>query len=666
MELREYRTSRPMDFSTDCATQGGESENLGVRTTSFSSRALLCVSLVVALLLPVPVAIAAEEGTTTTVPEPTTTTLPPESTTTTIEVTTTTTVGSSTTTVEEGTSTTVAEGEPGESDDPRVGEDPLDEDPLGGPNSVDAVELPLPSIRFPVVGRSSYRSTYGQPRDGGARLHKGTDIIAGRGTPIVAVASGRVVRLGIGEDAGQFVVVRHNNGWSSVYAHLNNDSPGTDNGLAMGYGPGIEIGARVRAGTLLGYVGDSGNAEDTTPHLHFELHQPDGFRPDPYPALRSASRVRNPSTLATVNYRDLQLSNASLLGHLDPGTGFNAGLAVVGHHAFVGTWGNAERCPGTGVRIIDLGDPSEPTQLGVFADHTEFPGTATPALWIGEVKNDAYAGTIGIVALADCNNPLTETDPHFVGFAVYALDDPADPRLIAVHETGGNGVADLAVSRSDDGLMVAAVVPMVRANTPGVHESIALFDATDPLVWTAISNWHPDPISGSFGPADDPASLLSGSSVEWDGGDTIHASLRSFGDVVIDVSDPAEPIDVSPPVVPAWTLPTELSEEDVVAGHGYYGVNTRVDLGSIGTLEARLSEGAILTDGPSELASLIPAPAFDPQRWWVDPNGEVEFPLVWDVVAHDRLVLVTDHHSGLWIFELAEILTEGSMRSEID
>ncbi|HWH31564.1 MAG TPA: cell wall-binding repeat-containing protein, partial [Egibacteraceae bacterium] len=91
-------------------------------------------------------------------------------------------------------------------------------------------------------------------------------------------------------------------GLESVYVHLNNDSPGTDDGAGgpeWAYAPGIREGVRVERGQWIGYVGDSGNAESTGSHLHFELHDPelddpclDGYRNptwmNPYPSLVGA------------------------------------------------------------------------------------------------------------------------------------------------------------------------------------------------------------------------------------------------------------------------------------------------------------------------------------------------------------------------------------------
>ena len=80
-------------------------------------------------------------------------------------------------------------------------------------------------------------------------------------------------------------MIRHDDGWETRYLHLNNDDPGTDNGRAWGVADGIVPGARVDAGQLLGWVGDSGNAESTPPHLHLELIDPEGVHANPFESL---------------------------------------------------------------------------------------------------------------------------------------------------------------------------------------------------------------------------------------------------------------------------------------------------------------------------------------------------------------------------------------------
>ena len=63
-------------------------------------------------------------------------------------------------------------------------------------------------------------------------------------------------------------------GWRYHYFHLNNDTPGSDDGRGDAlwtYPAGLRVGDRVRAGQIIGYMGDSGNSEHSVPHLHFEI-----------------------------------------------------------------------------------------------------------------------------------------------------------------------------------------------------------------------------------------------------------------------------------------------------------------------------------------------------------------------------------------------------------
>jgi murein DD-endopeptidase MepM/ murein hydrolase activator NlpD len=158
----------------------------------------------------------------------------------------------------------------------------------------------LVGMVFPVCGKVTWSDTFGQPRSGG-RTHAGQDIMAPKMRPVVAAFDG-VVWLGrpARPNGHWSLTLRGDNGWTANYMHLNNDTPGTDDGQGtdeLAFAPGLTSGTHVRAGQLLGYVGDSGNAEDTAPHLHFELRPTTGGGPvNAAPYLKAAVRLDKPRT----------------------------------------------------------------------------------------------------------------------------------------------------------------------------------------------------------------------------------------------------------------------------------------------------------------------------------------------------------------------------------
>ena len=138
-----------------------------------------------------------------------------------------------------------------------------------------------------------FSDTFGARRSGGRR-HKGTDILSPKRTRVVAVDDGIVERLSHGRLSGYTIEIRHADGWSSVYMHLDNDTRGTDDGQGgpeTAYVDGLEEGAYVRAGDVIGFVGDSGNAERTVSHTHFELRY-DDKAVNSYPYLAAAWETR--------------------------------------------------------------------------------------------------------------------------------------------------------------------------------------------------------------------------------------------------------------------------------------------------------------------------------------------------------------------------------------
>ncbi len=157
------------------------------------------------------------------------------------------------------------------------------------PARADGARPPF-EIRFPQETQvTEIHNDFGAHRPGGRR-HTGNDLMAPKMTQVYAFADGVIETVGTSRRAGRYVVISHAAGWSSTYIHLNNDNPETDDGKAdwsLTVAPGIEEGVAVSAGDLIGWVGDSGNAEWTGSHTHFELAI-DGRPIDPNPLLVEA------------------------------------------------------------------------------------------------------------------------------------------------------------------------------------------------------------------------------------------------------------------------------------------------------------------------------------------------------------------------------------------
>jgi murein DD-endopeptidase MepM/ murein hydrolase activator NlpD len=133
-----------------------------------------------------------------------------------------------------------------------------------------------PLLAFPVGGRTErdVGSRFGAPRDGGRRSHHGIDIFAPRGTPAVAGAAGVVRRVEATDVGGNVVWLRDDRGHSLYYAHLDRST--------------VAQGARVAAGDTIGYVGNTGNARTTPPHLHFGIYARGEGPVDPWWFVRRA------------------------------------------------------------------------------------------------------------------------------------------------------------------------------------------------------------------------------------------------------------------------------------------------------------------------------------------------------------------------------------------
>jgi murein DD-endopeptidase MepM/ murein hydrolase activator NlpD len=137
-------------------------------------------------------------------------------------------------------------------------------DPAGAAAPVVASKMPAepPALLLPVQGiaASDLRDTFGDGRDSNQRGHEAIDILAPRGTPVLAVADGPIVKLFLSKPGGITIYQFDMTGQLAYYyAHLDR------------YAPGLAEGQTVRRGSVVGYVGSTGNANPEAPHLHFAI-----------------------------------------------------------------------------------------------------------------------------------------------------------------------------------------------------------------------------------------------------------------------------------------------------------------------------------------------------------------------------------------------------------
>lgn len=176
-----------------------------------------------------------------------------------------------------------------------------------------------PIYRFPVAGgkNTNIRSFWGASRDAGRRSHEGIDIFAPRGTPVVAVTDGRITSSGERGLGGKQVWLRDpKRNQSLYYAHLDSIAPITN--------------SKVRTGDTIGFVGNTGNARNTPPHLHFgiykgyrgainPLHHVYQFDEPNFDEVGDVPDAQNLITRSTANLRDRPTTKKSnVIGNLQP------------------------------------------------------------------------------------------------------------------------------------------------------------------------------------------------------------------------------------------------------------------------------------------------------------------------------------------------------------
>lgn len=317
-------------------------------------------------------------------------------------------------------------------------------------------------IIYPVIGGSSYTNDFNAHRPAGP--HHAIDIFANKGRAVVAAADGIVRYVPFPEPSwGYMITIDGNDGYTYSYIHLNNDNPGTDDGKGGGmhaYAPDIVRGNPVKAGQLIGWVGDSGNAENTPPHLHFEIYS-GNTAINPFESLNRATRISRPVT----NYPQLPHE------YLPYGqtTQLKANVAV----------GNLDSNPLTRETVIGAGfgggphikvaDQSNNTLASFFAYDKAFRGGAEVA--VGDINGD---GVDEIVTGAGPGG-----GPHV---KVYSKDGILLKSFMAYDKTTRFGVRVGIGDVNGDGVAEIVTAPLAKHAAP-----IRIFDLDGGL----LSNFYP-------------------------------------------------------------------------------------------------------------------------------------------------------------------------------
>lgn len=411
---------------------------------------------------------------------------------------------------------------------------------------------------FPVDGDYWFEDWFYEPRGGGS-LHHAQDIMADKMTPVLAAASGTIQQVnwssteaGIDPNRCCTIALKHDDGWSSWYIHLNNDTPGTDDGKGWGIVDGIVPGVKVTAGQHIGWVGDSGNAEDTDPHLHFELIDPHGVIVNPYQSLLDAldGKGLQPggSSASGVTFLHAASANrrqaaAEVSRRTHPNgadtvivipQGFAKGVALAAGPASVHLdapilLANRDKLPPATVKELQRLQPSRVIVVGTAAQvrgevltqarallpNADITRVAGRNRWMAaaNVVNEVFEGTASVVYVTDGKAfpnvtvaahlaavdgaPMLITKPgHLTKLVSNTITRLSPSRIVVV----GDRISDSVMSQ------LATLAPQVTRVS--AHSGAATAGLTSDTAYAAVNRSYPNAIFAANVVAGDPGPLL--------------------------------------------------------------------------------------------------------------------------------------------------------------
>ncbi|HEX2044129.1 MAG TPA: hypothetical protein VHF23_00725 [Gaiellaceae bacterium] len=408
-------------------------------------------------------------------------------------------------------------------------------------------------------------------------------------------------------------------------------------------------------------------------------------------------------------------AKVSVLGHHDPG---GPSGDVVAHRSFgyLGSWGffteEGESCPALGVRVYDLRNPRNPRHVATFADgasNPELAGSWTEKVMVEHVNTRWFNGDLAAVSFQDCR------PGGFTGTGLYDVSNPRSPELLSLRQSGIFGVHELFLEKRGNRAYVyeAAVFEEVIAAfeemDPGdVNPEFRIVDVSDPRNPVQVGDWSAwrdqgeSPLDGmgSF-----PFNFVHSVVVFHE---IAYVSYWDYGTVMLDVSDPANPVflgkteygpEAEGNAHSAWIarggkILIQMDEDfdpspnpDVETGWGYghiFDISDPANPVELSTLKmpsthqfpppgpgdftihdpkvrgntlyvSWYTEGVVVMDiskpaAPRRIAQFIPPEKAEDPLGIFFP-GE-EFVEIWGVFPHRSYVLASDMNTGLWVFKV--------------
>ena len=152
----------------------------------------------------------------------------------------------------------------------------------------------MPPLVHPILGEATWIDDFGAPRPQGS--HEGNDVMAPWRALVLAAEAGTVRFHTTSARAGCMLYLDGKSGTQYLYIHLNNDLTAANDNRGrcvpgVAYATGLKDGAKVAAGQVIAYNGNSGDANGMATHVHFEVHRKGAGPTNPYPLLKKARRL---------------------------------------------------------------------------------------------------------------------------------------------------------------------------------------------------------------------------------------------------------------------------------------------------------------------------------------------------------------------------------------